>query len=330
MSSAANRVRVNIFVQAYNTAAYVGECLESILGQRGVEDFEVLVIDDASTDATAQELARFRDRRLRVLRHQTNRGAIATANEGYASGSAPFVIRVDSDDRLRPDFLQRTVPLLEAHAGVGMVYSDVAMIDEQGRIGCPGGVVERPRQPAHGNELYPLLLKNYIPAPSTIVRREALVPLLPIPGDFRFLDWYLTTGIAERWNSMFVDEVLADYRVHGENMHRAMIADRSGEATSLKVLDRLFQRPHRREEKRHWRRQVYASCYVTYAEKYFGFGMNRDARRCYRAAAALQPSVLLRPDVARHFAAVVIGRRLYDSVKWRVRPTQPRPSSLVQ
>jgi glycosyltransferase involved in cell wall biosynthesis len=317
MSSAANRPRVTFFVQAYNTAAFVGECLESILNQRGVSDFEVLVIDDASTDATAQEIARFKDSRLHVVRHDRNQGAIATANEGYAYGSAPFIVRVDSDDRLRPEFLQRALPLLEAHTDAGMVYGDVALIDEHGHVSKARGAVDRPNLPAHANELLPLLLNNYIPAPTTLVRREALTPLLPIPIHYRFLDWYLTTGIAEQWNSIYVDDVLADYRVHGNNMHQAMTRDRSGEATSRQVLDRLFDRPHRSEEKRRWRRRVYASCYLTYAEKYFGLHMNPDARRCYLMAAAYQPGVLFTWPVARHLAAVLGSRNLYESLKAR-------------
>jgi glycosyltransferase involved in cell wall biosynthesis len=328
MSSVADRPRVYFFVQAYNTAAFIGECLESILNQRGVNDFEVLVIDDASTDTTANEIVRFRDPRLRVVRHERNQGAIATANEGYSCGSAPFLIRVDSDDRLRPDFLFCALPLLEAHADVGMIYGDVALIDDQGNVNA-SAAIQRSDLPAHGNELLPLLLRNYIPAPTTLVRREALAPLLPIPAHFRFLDWYLTTGIAERWNSIFVDAVLADYRVHGSNMHRAMIKDRSGEATSRQVLDRLFDRPYRAEEKRQWRRRVYASCYLTYAEQYFGLDMNRDARRCYGTAVALQPRVLLDPKIARHFAAVLLGRRLYDSMKDRI-GMSARSSSPVQ
>lgn len=329
MSSPASPL-VSVFVQAYNTAAYVGECLESILQQRGEVDFDVLVIDDASTDATPDVIARFRDPRLRVIRHDRNQGAIATANEGYTAAAGRFVVRVDSDDRLRPGFLTRTVALLEKHPDAGFVYSDIAMIDASGRITCAAGVVRRGGLPAHGNELLPLLLENYVPAPSTMMRREALSPLLPIPTDFRFLDWYLTTGIAEEWNSVYIDEVLADYRIHGDNMHRAMVLDGRGEATSLRVLDRLFDRPARRAEKGRWRRQVYASCYLTYAEKYFGCGMNRDARRCYRRAAALRPGLLLKPHVARHAAAAMFGRRLYDAFKLAARPAKPRPSTLAQ
>jgi glycosyltransferase involved in cell wall biosynthesis len=330
MPPVSNPPQVSFFVQAFNTAAYVGECLESILSQQGPQDFDVLVIDDASTDGTREQVDRFRDPRLRVIRHDRNRGAIATANEGYLAVTGEFVVRVDSDDRLRPDFLRKTVPLLGQHRDLGLVYGDIATIDEHGSVTCPGGLVERGGRPLHGNEFLPLLLENYIPAPSTMVRRQALSPLLPIPTDLRFLDWYLTTGVAEQWNSAFIDEVLADYRIHSDNMHRAMIRDRSGEATSLRVLDALFQRPARQEEKRRWRRRVYASCYLTYAQKYFGCGMNHDAARCYWQAAVRRPSALFRRGVARHFAGALMGRRLYDSLKVTMGVVKPRADSVAR
>jgi glycosyltransferase involved in cell wall biosynthesis len=330
MSSATNPVRVSFFVQAYNTAAYVGECLESILQQQGAQDFDVLVIDDASTDDTAGEIARLTDPRLRVIRHARNQGAIATANEGYGTVHGEFVVRVDSDDRLRPEFLRKTVPVLVQHPELGLVYGDIATIDPQGSVTSSGRLVERHGRPARGNEFLPLLLENYIPAPSTMVRRKALAPLLPIPAGLRFLDWYVTTGITEQWDSEFVDEVLADYRIHSDNMHRAMIRDRGGEATSLRVLDALFERPARQQEKRRWRRRVYASCYLTYARKYFGCRMNRDAARCYWRAAATRPATLLEPGVARHFAGALIGRRLYDSLKITIGATKPSADSVAR
>ena len=307
-------MRVGIFVQAYNTEAFVGECLESILTQRGRYDVDVLVIDDASTDGTAREIARFVDPRLRVIRHASNAGTIATANEGYSLLSADAVLRIDSDDRLRPDFLVKTVPQL-SDPEVGFVYTDVATIDGSGRLTCGGGLVRRDGRPACGNEFVPLLMSNFVPAPSTLVRRQALLPLLPIPLEFRFLDWYLTTGVSQRWKSSYVDEVLAEYRVHSGNMHTAMILDRRGEATSVSILQRLFADDHRRDEKRRWRRRVYGSHYLTYADKYFGCGLTGEARRCYMQAMLQSPGLLLEPRVVRRFMASVIGRRFYDAAK---------------
>jgi glycosyltransferase involved in cell wall biosynthesis len=308
-------MRVSFFVQAYNTEAFVAQCLASILEQRGAYDIEVLVIDDASTDGTAREIERFTDERIEIRQHAHNKGAIATANEGYLSVTGELIVRVDSDDRLRPDFLERMVPPLVEEPSRGLAYGDVATIDLAGRVTRPAGLIRRDGRPASGDEFLPLLMENFIPAPSTIVRREALLPLLPIPARFRFLDWYLTTGIAQTWDCCYVDAVVADYRVHAGNMHRAMVLDRTGEATSRQILDRLFAEAVRGAEKARWRRRVYARHYLTYADKYFGFEMNADARRCYWQAISYQPSLAATPGVARRLAATVFGRTVYESAK---------------
>jgi glycosyltransferase involved in cell wall biosynthesis len=311
-------MRVTFFVQSYNTERLVGECLESVLAQRGAWDVEVLVIDDASTDGTVREIERFGASRLRLVRHATNRGAIATANEGYAAAAGDFVIRIDSDDRLRPEFLQLTVPALAAAPGVGLAYGDIATIDDRGAVTAQGGMVRRDGRGAQGDEFFPLLLENFIPAPSTLVRRAALEPLLPIPSHFRFLDWYLTTGIAETWETLYVDRVLADYRVHPGNMHLAMVRDRTGERTSREIIDRLLTNGRRAAEKAAQRRRVLAGHYLTYADKYFGCEMDADARRCYWRAIGQAPSLAVDGGVARRLAATLVGRRVYESVKGRV------------
>ena len=311
-------MQITFFIQAYNTERLIGECLDSVLGQRGAWDFDVLVIDDASTDGTVREIERFNDPRLRVVRHTRNTGAIATANEGYAASTGEFVVRVDSDDRLRPEFLQLTVPALAAAPSVGLVYGDIATIDDRGAITGEGGMVRREQRAALGDEFFPLLFENFIPAPSTLVRRSALEPLLPIPSHFRFLDWYLTTGIAEAWDTLYIDHVLADYRVHAGNMHLAMVRDRTGERTSREVIDRLMSNGRRPEEKATHGRRILARHYLTYADKYFGCGMDADARRCYWHAISYAPGLALQAGVARRLAATLVGRRVYDSVKARV------------
>jgi glycosyltransferase involved in cell wall biosynthesis len=75
---------ISFFVQTYNTAPYLEECIDSILAQRGNYDYEIILPDDASTDQTEQVARSLTDPRIRYIRHAKNAGAIATANEGYA------------------------------------------------------------------------------------------------------------------------------------------------------------------------------------------------------------------------------------------------------
>src|SRR5579864_1688288 len=324
MSSLAESARVSVFVQAYNTARYVGECLESILRQESTYVREVFVIDDASTDGTSEEVARFERAGVRLVRHARNLGATATANEGYAAASGEFVIRLDSDDRLRPGFFAALVPALIETPTAGLAYSDIAVIDDRGHVSAER-VLGRESGSSVKDEFFALLVENYMPAPATVVRRTALAPLLPIPSTLSFVDWYITTGVAERWACAYVDAVLADYRVCEGSLHHTMVRDRSGEVSSLQVLDSLYANGHRAEEKRRWRRRVYGSHYLTYADKYFGSRMNSDARRCYWQGVCYEPWRLLTLGVARRMAGTVIGRRAYDALKapWAARGQAP-------
>jgi glycosyltransferase involved in cell wall biosynthesis len=324
MSSPAERVRVSVFVQAYNTARYVGECLESILRQEASCVRDVFVIDDGSTDGTSDEVARFETAGVRLVRHARNLGATATANEGYAAATGEFVIRIDSDDRLRPGCLAAIVPALIENPTAGLAYGDIAIIDDHGHVNAEG-VLRRAPGPSTRDEFFALLMENYIPAPTTLVRRAALLPLLPIPSTLSFVDWYITTGIAERWACAYVDAVLADYRVHPTSLHHTMVCDRSGEVSSLQVIDRLYAGDHRADEKRRWRRRVYASHYATYGDKYFGSRMNADARRCYWQAMRCEPWRVFHVGLARRAAATVLGRRAYDALKapWTARGAAP-------
>jgi len=308
---------VSVFVQTYQHEAFIGECLASILGQQGGHSLEVIVVDDASKDHTADVVRAVRDPRVRLIAHERNAGVIATANEGYAAASGQYVARIDGDDRYRPDFLARVIPVLERHPAVGVVYGDIAMVDPQGRLSAPEGCVRGQRQgrPAVGNELIPLLHHNYLPAPGTIGRRAVWQELLPIPNSLHYLDYYLTTQAAHGWDFAFVDAVLADYRIHPGNQHSRMVLDGTGERSTLEILDRSMARPEQAAAKRAARSGIYAASYLAYGEMYFGARMNSDARRCYGEAFRRQLRLLLRPGVVRRFLATRLSRRLYDRLK---------------
>jgi glycosyltransferase involved in cell wall biosynthesis len=308
---------VSIFVQTYQHEAFIGECLASILGQQGGHPLEVIVVDDASRDRTAEVVRAVRDPRVRLIAHERNAGAIATANEGYAAARGKYVARLDGDDRYRPDYLARVIPVFEQHPSVGVVYGDIAMVDPQGRLSATDGCVRSLRQgrPAVGNELIPLLHQNFVPAPGTVGRREVWTELLPIPKSLHYLDYFMTTQAAHRWDFAFVDAVLADYRIHPGNQHSRMVLDGTGERTTLEILDRSMARPEQAKAKLAVRKRVYAANYLTYGDKYFGVNYNADARRCYWEALRRRPQFLLRRGVARHFLGTLMGRRIYDAAK---------------
>lgn len=118
---------VSIIVTAYNYARYIDECLDSCLAQKGTAlKYEVIVVDDGSTDETPALLARRSDPHLRVLRIE-NSGIELASNQGFAAARGRYIVRVDADDSLAADYLVRMAPMLEND--FGFCYGDYTIID---------------------------------------------------------------------------------------------------------------------------------------------------------------------------------------------------------
>ena len=118
-----------VVIPAYNEEAFVGDAIRSVLGQSR-PDFELIVVDDGSTDRTAEVVGGFSDPRLRLVR-QPNRGLAASLNRGIAAGNAPYVALLDADDMWMPNFLQRMGKALDDDPGAGFAYTEAWWLDQQ-------------------------------------------------------------------------------------------------------------------------------------------------------------------------------------------------------
>lgn len=130
-----NRPRVSIGLPVYNGAAYLAETLDSLLDQTWT-DFELIISDNASTDAT-QDICRSyaaRDARIRYLRNRENLGAAANYNRVFHLSSGEYFKWAAADDLCAPEFLERCVEVLDREASVVLCYPRAQAIDEQGKV----------------------------------------------------------------------------------------------------------------------------------------------------------------------------------------------------
>jgi glycosyltransferase involved in cell wall biosynthesis len=109
--------RVSVVIPAYNAEPFIGATIESILRQT-FSDFEVLVVDDASTDATTQIVESIPDPRIRLMRRQVNGGIARAVNTGYTNAHGELIAQMDHDDLAWPTRLERQAAFLDANPGI--------------------------------------------------------------------------------------------------------------------------------------------------------------------------------------------------------------------
>lgn len=311
--------QISFIVPCYNYARYLPDCLNSIFSQEGDFDFEVIVIDDASTDNTSELIRSYTDPRVRAISHPVNLGHAKTINEGLKEARGRFIARIDPDDRYRADFLSLVMEKFHSFPEVGMVYGDVSLINDAGEITVERSDREHGGRDFKGNELAPLMEKNFICAPSVIARREAWLNAAPAPEWLAFNDWYFTLMMARKYEFYYIDRVLADYRVHSSNHHHKIVLEKREEPSIFWLLDRIFREaemsPELEDRKQRARRRIYSAQYLDMADKYFGCRYNADARRCYWRAIRHRPAYAADWGVMRRLLATVIGREIYEASK---------------
>jgi glycosyltransferase involved in cell wall biosynthesis len=122
----------SVVIPAYNTADTLGEAIDSVLAQTR-QDFEIIVVDDGSSDDTAAVAEGFGDRRIRVYR-QENAGPSAARNRGIAEALGEYVSSLDSDDLWLPDYLAEMGRALEENPRADFAYTHAWILDAAGRF----------------------------------------------------------------------------------------------------------------------------------------------------------------------------------------------------
>lgn len=125
---------VTVFIPCYNAGRFISKTIDSILVQT-YQDFEILIIDDGSTDNSGEILNKYaeKDERIRILKNKCNRGIGYTRNKGVREARGKYLATMDADDISVPIRLEKEVQYLEKHQSVGAVSGCMHIINEQGR-----------------------------------------------------------------------------------------------------------------------------------------------------------------------------------------------------
>ena len=260
---------VSVIIPCYNAAPFIEEALQSVVSQT-LTSWELVVVDDGSTDDTASRVKAFSDARIRYF-YKSNTGVADTRNFGITLAMGKYIAFLDADDLFLPQNLEKKVLFLEQHPLIPLVHAAETVFDsESGNIvntsfGKSGTVL---------NDLLEMKGTVIHSPSSVVVRKEILADCGLFDVNLSTsADWELWVRLAARCEFGYLSEPLSRYRVHARQMHRNIALMEKDVMYALKKINKsgLF------DSKRYFRfckanfHLILAACYKGDARNYWQF-----------------------------------------------------------
>lgn len=280
-----NSPTFSVIIDTYNQAQFIHKTISSVLEQT-YQDFEIIVVDDGSTDDTGSVVKTFTDPRLKYI-YQENAGQANTLNIGIKNSSGKYIAFLDGDDFFLPHRLEAHIQILEERPEIGLVASGYVYVDETGQI-------------THENQAWQdtpqLDLETWLfycpTAPSAVsVRRNWLEKVggfdenLPCGIDYDLWIRLAYAGCRSAW----AETLVCAYRRHSDNQTNNLTALNEG---TFAVLDKFFAMPDMPDKLVSLKTQLYAYTYLTSACQEYAASQVEIARQHMERAIELDPTLL--------------------------------------
>lgn len=314
---------VSVILNCYNHQDYVGEAIESVLAQTH-RDFELIIIDNGSTDGTRKVIERFTDARIRPFLHDDNTTVSRRLNEGVAAARGEFVTILYSDDWFLPRKLEHQLAVFASlPAEYGVVYGPAIGFNQ-----LTGVRWQRPSL-AHSGPMMPAMFDRFFDGSidmSTPLTRRACFLQYPFYDELFSDGEYVFFRIAMGWSFQFDPEPFVVLRDHGDNMSKATHRNHD---MMMAMLDRMATEPDFREEWRPNLRHLRALAYRnhTWMALRMNHSDNRWVWRQFRHSLAAEPSQIVQPKMLAALALGALPNRVRVALNRIVNDRRPRPEN---
>lgn len=221
--------RITVLMPVYNGAAYLDAAIDSILGQT-CTDFELLVVDDGSTDDSVAWIQAHSDGRIRLLRQSQNMGLVAALNRGIDEARGEYIARMDADDISLPQRLEKQMTFLDAHPEVGVCGSWMEAFSST--------EISVWKAPVDHDEISCRLLFESVLYHPTVMMRRGMIECHGLRYDANYPhaeDYEFWCRCARLFDLANLDQVLLRYRVHKESVGGRKRAEKLATAGRVRV-----------------------------------------------------------------------------------------------
>jgi glycosyltransferase involved in cell wall biosynthesis len=210
----------SIIMPCYNAARFVQDSVDGILRQ-SFQDFELIIVDDASKDNSPDVLRNLagRDARIRLITHDKNRGASSSRNDGIRAARGDYIAFCDADDLWEPGKLKSQIELLSGNAEYDITYCDSQIIDETGALigQLFSDQFPPPRNPS-GDLFEELCTRNFINMQTVLIRRKSVDRDIFFDEGIKWVeDWWQWIRLSRKHRFLYANRSLAQYRVHQQS-----------------------------------------------------------------------------------------------------------------
>lgn len=278
--------KVSVVIPTYNTACFLGEAIQSVLDQT-FQDFEIIVVDDGSTDNPKEVVDSFTDSRIKYI-YQDNSGVSTAYNRGFKLSRGEYATFLDSDDVLLKGSLEKSLDVMDSHPKVGLSYGQASVMDEDGNIyrvkesgfTNTSGIVDRKKQ------IGELLFTCLITSSTVVMRSQCLKDVGGFCEELSFgEDRHLYIRLAKRYQVAYIAEPLIKYRMHGDQLHK-QVDPKMLERSCFLILHEVFEDRKLAPQFEPLRRQAYSSSYQRIANSAYGNDMKLFRHYIRRAVKA--------------------------------------------
>lgn len=278
--------KVSVIIPAYNREEFIVEAIDSILNQT-YKDFEIIVVDDGSTDNTKQKLEPFKSK-IRLIKQKNSERAVAR-NNGIKNSSGAYIALLDSDDVWIKDKLEKQVELLDSKSDVILTYGQCLRINEHGQKIKPA---KRQLAGFSGEVFESLLMRNFISSPTPVIRREYFEKTTGFQTKYiPYEDWEFWLRFSLLGKFYFFDKPFAYYRIHKNQSVKLVQAEKIEKITSL-LLEDSFKLKENTEQ---IKKQSLGLAHLRFCYWYILANQNKKAKEKLQKAKELNSKLFFDP-----------------------------------